>query len=235
MQMIRRAPRIDCIQRVIFDVLILGVLSGLRPATSTAAVVALLRAPDPRRTLLAFTVAGLLVSLAIGTVAVVAFGGVGRSVGGDRFEAVVYIVAGAASLGFAGAIARGHARLHHRHRTEGGRIANRLSNPSAVTAAVAGVATHVPGLLYLVALNAIAAEQLGAARSTFQIALYNALWFMLPASALVLAIASPGTAQRYLSNATDWARRNEDRLVLVLFGALGGYLFLKGVWKLATG
>ena len=40
------------------DVLVLGVISGLRPATSQAAVVALLRLSDPRRRLLFFVVAG---------------------------------------------------------------------------------------------------------------------------------------------------------------------------------
>lgn len=217
---------------MLFDVVALGVLSGLRPATSTAAVVALLRAPDPRRSLLAFTVAGLIVSVAIGTVAVLAFDGVGRTVGRDRLMAVVYLAAGIVALGFAGALARGRVQLHHREHRDGGRIATRLRDPSATTAALTGVATHIPGLLYLVVLNAIAAEQLGAARATFQIAVYNALWFALPVTALVLAIASPETAQRYLGAAIDWAHRHQERLVLVLFAALGGYLVLKGAWKL---
>ena len=43
------------------QVLALGVISGLRPATSQAAVVALLRTPDPRRALLFFVVAGFAV------------------------------------------------------------------------------------------------------------------------------------------------------------------------------
>jgi threonine/homoserine/homoserine lactone efflux protein len=92
----------------------------------------------------------------------------------------------------------------------------------------------MPGLLYLVALNAIAAEQLSAARETVQIAVYNVLWFLLPVTALVLAIVAPDSAQRYLSAATDWTRRHQDRLVLVLFTALGAYLVLKGGLQLAT-
>ena len=43
------------------EVLVLGLISGLRPATSQAAVVALLKTPDPRRTLLFFMVAGFAV------------------------------------------------------------------------------------------------------------------------------------------------------------------------------
>ena len=49
------------------------------------------------------------------------------------------------------------ARSIRRSRARGSR--SRLRDPSVLTAALAGVATHIPGLIYLVALNAIAAEQ----------------------------------------------------------------------------
>ena len=77
------------------EVLALGVISGLRPATSQAAVVALLRTPDPRRTLLFFVVAGFTMSMAIGLLCVLAFHGARVNLGGSTFTAVFDLVAGA--------------------------------------------------------------------------------------------------------------------------------------------
>jgi hypothetical protein len=93
----------------------------------------------------------------------------------------------------------------------------------------------VPGLIYLVALNSIAAEQLGATASTFWVAVYNALWFAVPAGAFVLAIVSPGTADAYIARASAWARAHRQRLLIVIFGALGAYLVVKGSLSLAGG
>jgi hypothetical protein len=221
------------------ELLALGLLSGLRPATSQAAIVALLRAPDPRRLLFAFTLAGLLVSIAVGTVIVVVFDGAGNTLGGSRFTAAFDLLAGVAALAFAAGLSRGRVSAPRRGARDasnpprGSGIAARLKSPSPPTAAIAGVATHVPGLIYLVALNAIAAEELGATASTFWVAVYNALWFAVPAGALVLAIVSPGTAETYIARATAWARAHQERLLIVIFGALGAYLVVKGSLSLA--
>jgi hypothetical protein len=95
------------------------------------------------------------------------------------------------------------------------------------------VATHVPGLIYIVALNAISAGDPGPAAITFQVALYNLLWFAVPIAALALAIRSPRTAAMYLDRLTAWARGHQERLVIALFGALGVYLIVKGIVSLA--
>lgn len=215
------------------ELLALGLLSGLRPATSQAAIVALLRAPDPRRLLFAFILAGLLVSVAVGTVIVVAFDGAGNTLGESRFAAAFDLLAGVAALAFAAGLSRGRVSTRRGARDasnprRGSGIAARLKSPSPATAAIAGVATHVPGLIYLVALNSIAAEQFGATASTFWVAVYNALWFAVPAGALVLAIVSPGTADIYIARASAWARAHQQRLLIVIFGALGAYLVVKG-------
>jgi hypothetical protein len=218
---------------VIFELLALGVLSALRPATSQAAVVALLRAPDPRRLLLAYTLAGLIVSVAVGTLIVVAFDGAGNAVGRSSFAAVFDLLAGVAALAFAAGLKRGRLSAPHRAASTTtkapSRITIRLSHPSASTAAVAGVATHVPGLIYLVVLNAIAAENLRSAASTFYVAVYNLLWFAIPIVALALAVFSPGTANVYLGRGAAWARANEARLLVTSFAAVGAYLVVKGL------
>jgi hypothetical protein len=94
---------------------------------------------------------------------------------------------------------------------------------------LAGVATHVPGLLYLVALNAIAAGSPSAVWALTQVAVYNALWFSLPFAALVVAIRSPQTAELLLDQLTAYAREHQDRLIIVIFGGVGLYLTVKGV------
>jgi Sap, sulfolipid-1-addressing protein len=217
---------------VIFELLALGLLSALRPATSQAAVVALLRAPDPRRLLLVFTLAGLIVSVAVGTLIVVAFDGAGNLVGRSSFAAVFDLLAGVAALAFAAGLKQGRVSAPHRAASTTktpSRITTRLSHPSPSTAAVAGVATHVPGLIYLVVLNAIAAESFGSVTATFYVAVYNLLWFALPIVALALAVLSPGTANVYLSRGAAWARANEQWLLVASFAVVGVYLVIKGL------
>ena len=97
---------------------------------------------------------------------------------------------------------------------------------------MAGVATHIPGLIYVVALNAIAAEEPGTVSAAVQVAIYNALWFMVPIAALALAILRPGRAPEYLEQATRWGREHEGILVVVTLAGLGVYLTIKGLVRL---
>ena len=220
------------------EVLALGVISGLRPATSQAAVVALLRTPDPRRTLLFFVVAGFMVSTAFGLLCVLAFHGATVNLGGSTFTAVFDLVAGVAALAFAFGYNQGRVSLPRREprapQSTGPtvRLARRLRDPSLATAAAAGVATHIPGLIYLVALNAIAADSPPAASAAVEVAIYNLLWFAIPLAALALAILRPGRAAGYLDRATIWGRRHEQGLVFWIFALLGAYLTIKGAVQL---
>jgi hypothetical protein len=212
-------------------VLVLGLISALRPATSHAAVFALLRAPAAARALLVFAAAGLAASMLVGLLAVGVLNGAGGAFGHSTFAAVFDLLAGVAALGFAVGVQRGG--LDRRRGRSPGRatsaLAVRLQRPSVATAATAGVATHVPGLIYLVALNAIAASDPGPAAALAQVALYNLLWFAIPLGALALVLRSPATATAFLDRLTAWGRRHQDRLLVALFGALGVYLATKGV------
>ena len=221
------------------EILLLGLISGVRPATSQAAVLALLKVPDPRRSLLFFTVAGFTASAAIGLLLVLAFHGARVNLGGSTFSAVFNLVAGVAALAFAVGYRRGVVSVPRREpRAEpstgaAARLARRLRNPSLLTAAAAGVATHIPGLIYLVALNAIAAGEPAPASAVVQVALYNALWFAIPLAALALATLRPGRAQEYVDRGTRWAREHEQVLVFATFVLLGAYLTIKGVVQLS--
>ncbi|HEX5926189.1 MAG TPA: hypothetical protein VFY45_20330 [Baekduia sp.] len=89
------------------EALLLGLFSGLRPGTSLAAVLTLLKAPKPQRHLLFFTAAGLASSWAIGLVVVGVFHGANVAVGGSTLTAVLDVALGAAALGFAAGLQQG--------------------------------------------------------------------------------------------------------------------------------
>jgi hypothetical protein len=89
------------------EALVLGLFSGLRPGTSLAAVLTLLKAPKPQRHLLFFTAAGLASSWAIGLVVVGVFHGANVAVKGSTFTAVLGVALGAAALGFAAGLQQG--------------------------------------------------------------------------------------------------------------------------------
>jgi Sap, sulfolipid-1-addressing protein len=220
------------------ETITLGLVSGLRPATSQAAVIALLKTSDPRRALLFFLVAGFLWSMAVGLVLVLALHGARVTLGGSTFTALFDLVAGVAALAFAIGYRQGRVSMPRRERRvrsangAGARLAQKLRDPSVLAAAVAGVATHIPGLIYVVALNAIAAEDPSPANATVQVGIYNVLWFAVPIAALALAILRPGRAPEYLEHATRWGRRHEQVLVVVTLTALGVYLTVKAVVQL---
>ena len=218
------------------EVIVLGLISALRPASSQVAVLALLRAPAAPRTLLVFTAAGFVFSVLVGLLGVSVLDDADRVFRHSTFHAAFNLAAGVAALGVAAGVQRGALdRRRGRERSNGRRtsaIAARLRHPSAKMAAGAGVVTHVPGLIYLVVLNSIASSNPGLVEASAQVALYNLLWFAIPLGALVLVLRSPATATAFLDRMTAWARRHEDPLVVAVFGALGIYLCANGLLAL---
>jgi hypothetical protein len=97
------------------------------------------------------------------------------------------------------------------------------------TASLAGVATHLPGLFYLVAVNAIVAEDRSLAAGIFQVLLFNAIWFGAAIAAVVVFLLRPGAARRAVARVNGWARRHARGTTCVVFGAAGTYLAVKGV------
>ena len=219
------------------EVIVLGLISALRPASSQVAVLALLRAPAAPRTLLVFTAAGFVFSVLVGLLGVSVLDDADRVFRHSTFHAAFNLAAGVAALGFAAGVQRGALdRRRGRERSNGRRtsaIAARLRHPSAKMAAGAGVVTHVPGLIYLVVLNSIASSNPGLVEASAQVALYNLLWFAIPFAALAIAVRSPASARAALDGATAWAQRNQEPLLVALFGAFGVYFTAKGVIGLA--
>ena len=202
------------------EVLVLGLFSGLRPGTSLAAVLVLLAKPKPQRLLLLFTAAGLAWSWAIGLVLVAVFHGANVAIGGSTLTAVLDLAFGVAALGFAAGLRWGWIQPTRRGSMSpsatpaGSRVGRDLRNPSVPDVVVAGIGTHLPGLVYLAAINAIAAERPRPVDAALQVAIYDALWFVIPLASLALAVMRPRAARAYLDAATAWVRRHE-RAVLI--------------------
>ena len=84
------------------------------------------------------------------------------------------------------------------------------------------------------ALNAIASERPGPVDAGLQVAIYDALWFLVPLASLVLAVVRPSAAVAYLDAATAWVRRHEHAIVVSGSFVLGVYLVVKGAAGLLT-
>jgi hypothetical protein len=211
------------------EVVVLAVANALRP-TSLAAVYALLSTKEPRRLLGAFIVAGVAFSVAAGIVVVVVINGAQIRHGRSSFDGIVDLVAGVATLGFAAGLAQG--RMQRPRRAEPARptrLSRRLRNPSLAVAAAAGVATHLPGLFYLVGLNAIVAQDPGIVGGITAVLVFNALWWAGPIGSLALFVFKPDSTKRTLAAVNDWARRNNRAILVVVFAAAGVYLTLQGL------
>lgn len=209
------------------EVIVLALASALRPS-GVAALYALLSASHPRRVLMAYIVAGFTFSVAIGVLVVAAFGGAEINYGGTVAE-LIELLAGVAALGFAAGVATGRAEPPSRRDATGAEpaMAVKLRRPSVRTAAVAGVATHLPGLFYLVALNEIVAHS-GVADGIVAVLVFNAIWFGAAIASVVYFMIRPGAAHRGLLRASAWARAHSRGTTIALFTVVGAYLSVSG-------
>jgi Sap, sulfolipid-1-addressing protein len=213
------------------EVLILAAASAVRPSTSTAAVYALLSSDRPRPVLAAFTVAGLLFSCAIGFLVVSAFHGVSLPGRESTRTAIIELAAGAAMLGFASGAWAGHVERFKQRRGERSpsRLMAALRRPTVKVAAAAGVVTHLPGLFYFVALNAIAGGRPPFGPATVEVLTYNAIWFSVPVAAFVVAREHADLAHARIARLNAWAKEHEQAIVVALFATVGAYLVVKGL------
>jgi hypothetical protein len=217
------------------EALVLALSTVVRP-TSAAAVFAMLSTARPTRLLLAYVVTGFLFSAGVGVAVVVLLGGWTGPDAPDEVRALIAVLLGALSLGYAAGLLLG--QIERRVPvlpTDGPTpapdswLGRQLTDLTPARAATAGVLTHLPGLFYLAALNAITNSTANNVSRILQVASYNAIWFALPIVALVLATHRPAEVQDVLRRLTDWIRRHERPILITAFGLLGSYLVVKGV------
>jgi hypothetical protein len=219
---------------VIVEVFVLALASTVRP-TSLAAVYALVSHDARRRLMWAYVVAGLVFTLGFGAIIVGATHGIHVDSGTSTTKAVADLGGGIAALAFgvglvSGRIGRGRAedapRANGRLRSA---LAHRLTTR---TAALAGPATHVPGLFYLIALNVIVAHDAALADKSIALVTYNAVWFALPLAALVVCIVRPASARALVASVDRWARDHRRSILLVASFGVGAALVIRGLLAL---
>ncbi len=98
------------------------------------------------------------------------------------------------------------------------------------TAALAGPATHIPGIFYLVALNLIVTEQPRLQGEVLSLLLYNTVWFALPIAALAVCIIDPAAAAKVVRTADQWAHQHTRAILATLSLAVGTVLLVRGLW-----
>jgi Sap, sulfolipid-1-addressing protein len=216
---------------VIFEIFVLALASTVRP-TSLAAVCALLSHDGRRRLMAAYVVAGLAFTLAFGALIVGATSGVHLHSGTDETKGIADIIGGVAALAFGVALATGRIRRGHTDDAPGRseRMKSALGRHLTTrTAALAGPATHIPGLFYLIALNVILAHNLEITGQAVALVTYNAVWFAVPITALVICIARPAAAQAFVESVEQWARDHARRILLVVSFGVGAALVIRGI------
>jgi hypothetical protein len=219
---------------VIAEIIVLALANTIRP-TSLAAVLALLTHDSRRALICAYVAAGLAFTVAFGLAVVYALHGIHLQSGSDRAKGVADIVGGVVALLFGVAILTGRIRAEGAGDAPAARgrlnamLAERLS---LRTAALAGPATHIPGLFYLIALNVIVAHNPEVPSGTFAVLTYNAVWFALPLVALGACIVRPAAARDVIGSVERWARlRSRTILLCVAFG-VGTALVVRGLLSL---
>ena len=213
------------------EAILLALSTVIRP-TTVAALFAILAHSHPHRLLVAYIVGGLAFSLTVGAMIVVLLRGVGLVLSSTTSRPVLDIVLGGAALGYASAAWAGWQPRRSAASSPAeapGWMHRHLQDLSVRSAAVAGVLTHLPGVIYLAALNSITGSTTGIVDGLFQVAVYNVIWFSLPIFALLMAQRKPDVTRDLLDRLTRWMMLYRRGIVVVFLVALGGYLVVTGI------
>jgi cytochrome bd-type quinol oxidase subunit 2 len=215
---------------VTIQIILLALASAVRP-TSLVAVYALVREHPPARLMVAYVAAGLVFTVVVGVSVIFVFNGIELHAGTERTTAIAEILAGVLALGLGiavlggrvhvGAVTNGRPTADRRKRRLQGKITTR-------TAALAGPATHIPGLLYLLALDLIVSQEPDVPGGLVEIGIYNAIWFALPIVVLAVCIWDASAARTLVDSVQERAVAHARSIVLLVSFGLGGWLLIAG-------
>ena len=107
-----------------------------------------------------------------------------------------------------------------------------MRHPTLSIAAGAGIATHLPGLFYLLGLNAISSTDPGLIGSLVDLLVFNAIWFTVPILALFASLRHPERARAVLESFNAWVRQRQRGLVVLAFSVAGAYFAVTGATEL---
>lgn len=208
----------------------MALASAIRPS-SLVAVYALVREQRPARLMAAYVAAGLVFTVTVGTVVIFVSSGIELHAGTNRTKAVAEILAGVLAMGLGVAVLAGRVRV--------GAVTNARPTPgrgerlkhrkiTTRTAALAGPATHIPGLLYLVALDLIVSQEPDIPGGLLEIGIYNAIWFALPIVALAACIENPSAGRTLVYKVQEWVGAYVRTIVLLISFGVGAWLVTAG-------
>jgi hypothetical protein len=227
------------------QLLVLALDAALYP-TLLAAVVILLAQEKPRRLLGAYLAGGLLISITIGLVIVLALegsnavtsdqsglsGGVDLGVGGLALLAAVAIATRADQRMRERRKRRKAAKQHgaavpkEEHEPWSQRLLARGSVPLVFAAALA---INLPGAAYLVALKDIAAGHHSTGGEIVLIVGFNLIMFLLAEIPLLGLLLAPERTEALVKRANDWMSRHGREIAIVLCVVLGVFLIVRGI------
>jgi hypothetical protein len=207
------------------DLFVLALISTVRPTTA-AAVWAMLVGAHPRRLLGIYLLAGLAVSLSVGIGGVLLLGGTFRPRTLRQFRGYLFVILGVVSLLVAAAVFLG--RVHRFEAAPPGTPPREPRRLTPAGAAITGVLTHLPGVVYLAALGTIAASGVAATGEVTQVVVYNLIWFAPAIIAFGICVFGTAPSADRLAGLVTWGREHRRSLLTSGFGAMG-------IWFVATG
>ena len=211
------------------EAIVLAIGSGARPA-GLAAVYSLMTRRHPGRMLLAYIGAGFAFSAGFGIIVVLAVSN--ADLHPPRVLSAIFdIIVGAAALGFAAGVYAGRTLNSSPDDPSGSEswALRKLREPSVSVAALVGVATHLPGLFYLLALNSIIAQRQGVVVDVWHVLAYNAIWYGVSVAAVFYLLIKPSAARDMFGRLNVWVRAHQRPIVVGIFGIVGTYLVVHGV------
>ena len=212
------------------EIILLALASAVRPA-SLVAVYALVRELPPARLMAAYVAAGLAFTVTVGVAVIFVGSGIELHAGTDRTKAIAEILAGVLALGLGIAVLAGRVRVGavtNGRPTGARRERLRQRKITTRTAALAGPATHIPGLLYLLALDLIVSQEPDVPGGLLEIGIYNAIWFAMPIVVLAVCIVNPSAARTLVHEVQEWAGAHARTIVLLISFGMGGWLLVEG-------
>jgi hypothetical protein len=211
------------------EALLLALSSVLRP-TTLGAVYAMLSRPAAHRLLRAYLAAGLACSLVVGIGVVVVLHGYATPAVSTFWRAIFDVALGAAACGYAIGVGTHRRSAPSRAPSRTTRwLQHRLDNLTASRAALIGLVTHLPGLVYLAALNAIASSAAKPLNAAVQVVVYNTIWYSVAIAAFVVSVLYPAASKDLLEKADALVGRLGRSIVVTVFGLIGIYLLGKGL------
>jgi hypothetical protein len=219
------------------QVLVLAVVSSL-DAGLLAATVVLLGRPRPAQKLLAYLIAGMGLSIAIGILVVLVLHGSkllhepSRSTSG-----VIEVVAGALLLVVAIAVGTGRAVHWRARRASRGDRSRRprqslhgrlMGHDSVWIAGAAGAVYSVPGAYYLAGLALLAKRSVPAATNVVAIVGFNLIMFALIELPLIGFVLAPHRTLSLIARLNRWMADHRRMLIVIVTGAGGAYLLISG-------